>query len=106
MLRYTTQDPEDLALGLGLFEVGKPRKDLLLGLIADAARVVKHELGVFRSLDLAIVLSDERAADLFAVVDVHLTAKRLDVEGFPHDSAQLVLSIAIGNQAPAARVLP
>ena len=45
MLRDAAEHAEYLAGGLGSFEIGEPRKDLLLGLIANAARVIEDQPG-------------------------------------------------------------
>ena len=66
-------------------------EDLLLGLIADRAGVIEDEVGIFFALDLAIALRDERAHDLFRVVEIHLAAKGLDVKRLllgTHESPQ------------------
>jgi len=57
-------------------------EDLLLGFVADGAGVVEDEAGFLLSLDLAVALGQERADDLFRVMDVHLAAKGLNVERF------------------------
>jgi hypothetical protein len=46
LLRHAAQDTEDLALA-GALELLQAVEDLLLGLIADAARVVEDQPGVF-----------------------------------------------------------
>ena len=69
-----------LALRIAL-ELLQPVKNFLFGLVANAARVVKHQLGVFECGDLEITLVDQRAHDFFRIVRVHLAAEGLDVEG-------------------------
>jgi len=45
----------------------------------------------FGRLDLGIALLEERADDLFGVVDIHLAAEGFEVEGFPRHVALLYL---------------
>ncbi len=71
---------EALPFLVQLLEIVQAVKDLLFGLIADGAGVVKDEVGVLFALHLRVTLGDERAHDLFGVVEVHLAAKGLDVE--------------------------
>src|SRR6516162_3898680 len=56
-------------------------EDLLLCLIANGAGVIDDQVRVFFAMDLLIAFRDERAYDLFGVVEVHLATKGLDVEG-------------------------
>ena len=55
-------------------------EDFLLGLVADGAGVVEDEVGLLDRFDLAVALGNERADDLFGVMDVHLAAEGLEVE--------------------------
>ena len=87
LLRHAPQHAEDLALARVALELLQAVEDLLLGLVADAARVVEHQLRILRRLHLRVAPGHERAGHLFGVVRVHLAAEGLDVEGFPRHCA-------------------
>ena len=61
-------------------ELLQPVKDLLLGLVADAAGVVENQLGFFGRLHPLVAFGQQRADDFFGVVRVHLAAEGLDVK--------------------------
>ncbi len=62
-------------------------KYFLFGLIANAASVVQHQLGVLRPGDLLVTLFEQRTHDFFRIVGIHLAAESLDVEGL-HTAVQ------------------
>src|SRR5882757_9252172 len=75
LLCYASEDTENLALRLVFLVIGKPVKNLLLGLVADGAGVIQHEPSFFDSRNLTIPLLLKRADHLFGIVHVHLAAK-------------------------------
>src|ERR1039457_344251 len=81
LLRDAAEHAEDLALAVVLLELLEAVKNLLLGLVADAAGVVENEAGFFGRVDLGIALGEERANNFLRIVDVHLAPKRPDIEG-------------------------
>src|SRR5262249_49084513 len=82
LLRHAAENGKALPFLAQLLEIGEAVEDLLLGLIADRAGVIEDEVGVFLARDLPVALGDERAHDLFRVVEVHLATEGLDVESF------------------------
>jgi hypothetical protein len=54
LLRHAAEHAEDLALARIALELLQPVKHLLLGLVADAARVVQHQPGGLRRLHLQV----------------------------------------------------
>jgi hypothetical protein len=65
-------------------------KDFLLGLVANAAGVVEHQIGLFELLHLRVAIGNQRADDFFGVVRVHLAAEGFDVKSF-HEAATILL---------------
>src|SRR5688572_29515906 len=79
LLSDASEHAKSFALVLFL-ELIQPIENLLFGLIANAAGVVKQQIGFGGALGLRIATRKQRADHFLRVVDVHLTAKRLDVE--------------------------
>ena len=71
---------EDLALTRLALELIQAMEDLLLRLVTNGAGVVEDQIGLLHGLDLAIALLQKGANDLLRVVDVHLTAERLQIK--------------------------
>jgi hypothetical protein len=80
LLSHAAQNGKALPFLVQLLEIGQPVEDLLLGLVADRAGVVNDQVGVLFALHLRVALRDERAHDLFGVVEIHLAAEGLDVK--------------------------
>ncbi len=80
LLRHAAQHAENLALA-GALEMLQAVEYFLLGLIADAARVVENQPGVFGLRHLRVALFQQRADDFFGVVGIHLAAEGFEVEG-------------------------
>ena len=80
LLRYAPEYAENLALARSALELVEPVKNLLFRLIADAASVVKHQLGVRRLRNLRVALRQQGTNDLLRVVGVHLTAECFDIK--------------------------
>ena len=80
LLGDTAEHGKALPFLAQLLEVVEAVEDLLLGLVANRAGVVEDEVSLFLALHLRVPLRDERAHDLFGVVEVHLAAKGLDVK--------------------------
>ena len=83
LLRHAAQHAEDFAFARFALEILQTVENLLLGLVANAARVEKHQSGRIRRRNLRVALGQERACDLFGVVGIHLAAECFQVEGFP-----------------------
>src|SRR5215467_1967430 len=82
LLGHTPQNSKFLALRPQLLVVVQAMENFLLGLVANGAGVVENQVGLFDRLYLGISLLNEGADDFFRVVDIHLTAKSLDVKRF------------------------
>ena len=85
LLRDASQDREGFAFAVFL-ELLKAIENFLLGFVADAAGVVEHQFGFLDGRDLRVALGHQGTDDFFGIVDVHLTAERLDVESFHYFS--------------------
>ena len=83
LLGYAAEHRKRFPLAMFFLELVQPVEHLLLSLIADAAGVVKDQLGFLRGFNLLIPLMQQCADDLLRIVGVHLAPERLDVEG-PH----------------------
>src|SRR5579872_1100647 len=81
LLRDAAQHSKLFSFGLQFLEIGQSMEDLLLGLVADRTGVVENQIRLVNGLDLLVAFLDERADDLFRVVDIHLTAKSLKIKG-------------------------
>src|SRR3954454_15100062 len=79
LLCYATEDTKSLALVFAP-ELIQTVKNLLLRLVANAAGVVKQQIGFRGSFGLYIPAGQQRADHLFGIMHVHLTAECLDVE--------------------------
>ena len=55
-------------------------ENFLLRFVPDGAGVVENQVGLLDGLYLLVSFVDERANDLFGVVDVHLAAEGFEVE--------------------------
>jgi hypothetical protein len=82
LLRHAAQHAKHFPLPRLALELLEAVEHLLFGLVANRARVVQHQFGVFRRFHLRQALADKRADHLLGIVHIHLAAKRLDVEGF------------------------
>ena len=80
VLRHAAQHAEDFTLGFLPFEIGEPRKDLLLGFVSDAAGVVENEPRRHGVGNFLVTLREQRATHFFAVVNIHLTAESFQIE--------------------------
>src|SRR6266566_3684359 len=61
-------------------EFPQPRKNFLCRLLPDAACVVKHHLRRFDVRNLLVPSPEQNSRDFLGVVNIHLAAKRLDIE--------------------------
>ncbi|MCU1332171.1 MAG: hypothetical protein JWM08_1163, partial [Candidatus Angelobacter sp.] len=80
LLRHTAQHAEFLTLLLKLLVVVKPVEDFLFRFVADGASVVKHKVGFFYRLDLAVSLMHQCANDFLGVMHIHLATKCFQVK--------------------------
>ncbi len=80
LLGDAAEHGEALPFLVQLLEIVQAMEDLLLGLVADRAGVVDDEVGILFALHLRVAFGDERAHDLFGVVEIHLAAEGLDVK--------------------------
>ncbi len=80
LLRHASEHRKRFPLAVFFLELLKAVEDFLLGLVADAARVVEDQLGFLGGRDLGITAPDEGADDLFGVVHIHLAPEGLDIE--------------------------
>src|SRR5271165_509264 len=81
LLGHATQHSEHFALPVFLLELLQAVEHLLFGFIANAASVVKDEIGGLRLFDLRITLGHQRPDHLLGIVHVHLATEGLNVEG-------------------------
>ena len=105
LLGHAAQHAEDFALAGVALELPQAVEHLLLGFVANAARVVEHQVGVFGRFHLGVAAGHERADDLFGIVHVHLAAEGFEIEGFPrHCGSILPPLVAPGRKGtPCAR---
>ena len=82
LLRHAAEHAELFALGQELLVVRQTMENFLLRLVADGAGVVENQVGLLDRFYLFISFVDERADDLFGVVDVHLATEGFEVESF------------------------
>jgi hypothetical protein len=83
VLRHAAEDPDGqlaAARRALAFELLQAPVDLLVGFLADGARVDQHDVGAVETIDQAVPALDEDRLHQLAVVDVHLTAVGLDVD--------------------------
>src|SRR4051794_10800393 len=77
--RDTPEHTESLALMFAL-ELIESVENLLLGFVPNAARVVEKQIGFRWAVCLRIPARQQGPDDLLRIMDVHLTAERLDVK--------------------------
>src|ERR1700736_6643205 len=80
LLRHASQHSEHLAFSMLLLELLQAVKHLLLGLVPNAAGVVKNQIGLFRRTDLIVAFRNQRADNFFRIVHIHLAPKGLDIK--------------------------
>ncbi len=81
MLSDAAQDADNFFFA-GIFPVSaKPGKYFLGGLFANAAGVIENQPGRVHRFHLQVAAAEENSRYFFGIVDVHLAAERLDVEG-------------------------
>src|SRR5262249_12472042 len=84
LLRHAAEHTDPLLHAIGLAKRvaidTQPRKYLLGGLLADAARIVKNQARRLRRLDLPITARQHHSRHFLPVVLVHLAAKCLEEE--------------------------
>src|SRR5579884_797674 len=90
MLGHAAEHAKNFSLPRLPLEISQTGKHLLLGFVADAARIVEDQVSLFGRIYLPVAFRHQRADYLLGVVHIHLAAEGLDVESLGSHSPPIV----------------